>query len=73
MELRRVHHMTLNCRDIDNTLQRYFAVSFLFIYHSREQELEHGADLTASYVNTSVDLKFFPDSPVERDVANRVR
>ena len=46
---------------------------FILFYHSRELELEHGADLTASYVNTSVDLKFFPDSPVERDVANRVR
>ena len=66
-----MHHMTLKSQHPQH-LAKVFCYFILF-YHSREQELEHGADLTASYVNTSVDLKFFPDSPVERDVANRVR
>ena len=36
----------------------------------RENEIDKGAELTAALVNTSVDLKFFPDAPVEAE--NRV-
>ena len=36
----------------------------------REDGIAKGAELTAALVNTSVDLKFFPEAPVE--VENRV-
>jgi len=36
----------------------------------REDEIDKGAELTAALVNTSVDLKFFPEAPLEAE--NRV-
>lgn len=36
----------------------------------REDEIDKGTELTAALVNTSVDLKFFPDAPSEAE--NRV-
>ncbi|KAL9964378.1 hypothetical protein ACROYT_G028009 [Oculina patagonica] len=39
--------------------------------HEEDEELEHNVELTAALVNSEVDLKFFPEAPVERDVANR--
>lgn len=38
----------------------------------RLSEIDKGTELTASLVNTSVDLKFFPDAPVTKDTMNRV-
>ncbi|XP_078381561.1 multidrug resistance-associated protein 1-like isoform X2 [Oculina patagonica] len=35
--------------------------------NEEENEIDKGSDLTAALVNTSVDLKFFPDAPVEAE------
>ena len=39
---------------------------------SRDEELGHNVELTADLVNSSVELKFFPEAPAEKDAVNRV-
>ncbi|XP_022801995.1 multidrug resistance-associated protein 1-like [Stylophora pistillata] len=39
--------------------------------HEEEEELSHNVELTADLINPEVDLKFFPATPVDKDVTNR--
>ena len=61
---------------IFNLIICYMLSTFKFCYvlfcsvFWREDGIAKGAELTAALVNTSVDLKFFPEAPVE--VENRV-
>jgi len=49
-----------------------YCSKILNLHINRDEELGHNVVLTADLVNSSVDLKFFPEAPAERDVVNRV-
>ena len=48
-------------------------LTFVNVYFIlRLNDIDKGAELTAALVNMSVDLKFFPDAPIEKEAINRV-
>ena len=45
---------------------------FKVLYLFRLQALDEGMPLSPSFVNTDVNLKYFPDAPFEKHALNRV-
>lgn len=45
----------------------------MIIFYLRNEELGHRVELTSDFVNSNVDLKFFPEAPAEKEMVDRVR